>query len=53
MQNNANREEKRVVEKWDWEDGWGKPSKIKRLARKKRRKILKRELNAELHRSSV
>ena len=37
-QTNENREEKNIVEIWEWHDGWGKSSSTKRLFRKLRRK---------------
>ena len=38
MQTNENREEKNIIEIWEWHDGWGKSNSTKKLFRKLRRK---------------
>ena len=44
MQTNQNREEKNIVERWDWHDGFGKSPATKKVFRKLRRKRQKRLL---------
>ena len=49
LQTNENREEKNVVEVWEWKDApWQYSPGIKRLYRRLRRKRLKRLLNREI-----
>ena len=45
MQTNQNREEKNIVERWDWHDGFGKSPATKKVFRKLRRKRQKRILD--------
>ena len=45
MLTNPNREEKNIVEIWDWHDGWGKSCATKKVNRKLRRNRQKRILD--------
>ena len=38
MQTNINREDKNIIERWEWFDGWGKSNSTKRLFRRLRRR---------------
>jgi len=42
MQTNPNIENKNIVEKWEWDDGWDKSNSVKRLYRRLRRKRFNR-----------
>ena len=45
MQSNPNKEDKNVIEIWEWHDGFGKSPATKKVFRKLRRKKLKRILD--------
>ena len=48
MQRNPNKEEKNIVEIFEWHDGFGKSPATKKVFRKLRRKRQKRELDKDI-----
>ena len=51
MQTNPNKEDKRIVDVWEWHDGYGKSPATKKVFRKLRRKRQKRILEKDIEES--